>query len=474
MKGALIFWGIVLYLLSLIIVPSIGMSLEKKLELTPSPMYMWMVITTLLAIIVVLYFYYSNKLGNAEDKFRADYNHSKYTLEREASIKDRELKKRELAVSSQERTYKYELDKKYGELMSELKKKTMLLDFKYESRYHDLEMQRDLAIKQKEEEQKLIEEQRDRLKKLIESKEPFTYSRQLYLDMVEAIFFTEAKYLETKKNPALSTAAEIKGELKKRILKAEGCLREMAYKYQFLLNIFPDLANYLETDEDILSLSNFDNVFDFDENRDVVRDYLSEQEWSQLSTVERNQLAFERWKKSEKSNRVIGLLYEMFVAMHYREKGYSVIEHGIKQGLSDLGRDLIAVSNNNTLIIQCKNWSQKKVLHENVVCQIKGTAMEYEFNHPEETVIPVLVTTTQLSETACYFADKLGVKVVLLPLKDFPMIKCNVNGTNKIYHLPFDQQYWRTEIKNDGELYADNVMDAEKKGFRRAMRHQVR
>lgn len=33
------------------------------------------------------------------------------------------------------------------------------------------------------------------------------------------------------------------------------------------------------------------------------------------------------------------------------------------------------------------------------------------------------------------------------------MIKCNI-GTNgeKIYHLPFDQQYYRTEIKKAGEF----------------------
>jgi hypothetical protein len=41
----------------------------------------------------------------------------------------------------------------------------------------------------------------------------------------------------------------------------------------------------------------------------------------------------------------------------------------------------------------------------------------------------------------------------------------------KIYHLPFDQQYDRTKIiKSKGEFYAKTVIEAELRGFRRAHR----
>jgi hypothetical protein len=53
------------------------------------------------------------------------------------------------------------------------------------------------------------------------------------------------------------------------------------------------------------------------------------------------------------------------------------------------------------------------------------------------------------------------------------MIKCNINQTTgeKIYHLPFDQQYDRTRIIiSKGECYASTVSEAESKGFRRAFR----
>ena len=69
------------------------------------------------------------------------------------------------------------------------------------------------------------------------------------------------------------------------------------------------------------------------------------------------------------------------------------------------------------------------------------------------------------------FADKLGVLVSVRPLQDFPMIKCNINNGDRIYHLPFDQQYYRTQIKLHGEFYASTVEEAVKAGFRRARRH---
>lgn len=56
-------------------------------------------------------------------------------------------------------------------------------------------------------------------------------------------------------------------------------------------------------------------------------------------------------------------------------------------------------------------------------------------------------------------------------LEKYPVIKCNISSNGeKIYHLPFDQQYDRTLIKNNGEFYALTVKEAENKGFRRAFR----
>jgi hypothetical protein len=87
----------------------------------------------------------------------------------------------------------------------------------------------------------------------------------------------------------------------------------------------------------------------------------------------------------------------------------------------------------------------------------------------------VFVTTTQLSTKAKQFADVLDIDVKYVKMNEFPRIKCNIgkdaNGRMaKIYHLPFDQQYDKTQIINEGEMFATSVLEAESAGFRRAYR----
>ena len=150
-------------------------------------------------------------------------------------------------------------------------------------------------------------------------------------------------------------------------------------------------------------------------------------------------------------------------------------------GLSDLGRDIIAErveldGSRTILIIQCKRWSEKKVVHENAICQLYGTAVEYKIRHRNYInckFTPMFISTTELSDMAKEFAKYLGVAVYIISMGEYPMIKCNINGGEKIYHLPFDQQYHRTEIKNDGEFYASTVKEATSRGFRRALKHFI-
>jgi hypothetical protein len=72
-------------------------------------------------------------------------------------------------------------------------------------------------------------------------------------------------------------------------------------------------------------------------------------------------------------------------------------------------------------------------------------------------------------------AGKLEVQFYeLARISDYPMIKCNISGRDKerIYHLPFDQQYDRVKISGRPEMYAYTVAEAERAGFRRAWRWQ--
>jgi len=47
----------------------------------------------------------------------------------------------------------------------------------------------------------------------------------------------------------------------------------------------------------------------------------------------------------------------------------------------------------------------------------------------------------------------------------------NSNNKEKIYHLPFDQQYDKLAMsKESGRLYLSSAAEAEQQGFRRAYR----
>ena len=91
-------------------------------------------------------------------------------------------------------------------------------------------------------------------------------------------------------------------------------------------------------------------------------------------------------------------------------------------------------------------------------------------------VTPMFYATIDYSDMAKKVAKALKVEIKTQKLKkNYPMIKCNINpGTKeKIYHLPFDQQYDKIIIGNNpGESYALAVKDAIKKGFRRAFRYR--
>lgn len=357
-----------------------------------------------------------------------------------------------------------EVDFKINKLQNEYKSKYDLLDREYNNK--------DSILKFRE----------NRLNKIIDNYQPFVYSASLCADMKMHIFDDNIYYLKHKKHPA-KNAADIIKAMKEETHNFVRLYNEMLYKYEFLINVFPELLQYIDNDESLLSLCEAKDFDDFEEKRDRVSDFVSKEEWSKLDTDTRNQLALDRYKKKNKSNWVIGIEYEMYVEYVLRENGYKTIPHGSLKGLKDLGRDIIAhktdeLGNNNIYIIQCKNYSsiKGKEIHENVVCQTFGTAMEYQINHKLELftrVVPVVYSTVPLSETASVFAEKLGVVFVLCKKGDFPMIKCNIgNNGEKIYHLPFDQQYYRTEIKSSGEFYAWTVEEAVNAGFRRAFKYR--
>lgn len=340
-----------------------------------------------------------------------------------------------------------------------------------------------------ENEKKTLTDKCDSLESVIKSSIPFSLVAEMYADCRTAIFKDSENYLRYKSRPA-PTAAD---NIKRMRLKSEHHIskyKEMLYKYEFLIQSFPDIKNFIDNDAELLEISKYLSYSDLKDNRDRSRDYLSEKEWLKLNVDERNQLALDRYIQGrKKSSWAIGRDYEMSCAHVLRNKNYEVVLHGIENGVHDLGRDLICYSfakdlfggydlkNGVILIVQCKYWRRELEIRENVIMQLYGSTVSFKIEHDKldsnVKVIPVLMIPefSKISDTALKFAKILNVHITRQNLVDFPRIKCNINQGNKIYHLPFDQQYDRTQIKNEGEFYACTVAEAVGKGFRRAMRH---
>lgn len=304
------------------------------------------------------------------------------------------------------------------------------------------------------------------------------------------------KHLKDKKHPAYTAAENV------RIIKNEK--RELAkenkmvrYKINYFEKLFPWLSELIAEDEDeYIPVRIDDNVTD-DHNEDRVKNYLTSEEYRSLPSVERNQMALDRYLRNRnKSKWAIGRDYEMYVGYLYEQKGYAIEYKGIIDGFDDLGRDIIATKDDEVCIIQCKHWAKYKEIHEKHIFQLFGTTMECwiqkfrNYRKPksfeefakflnENKLRPIFFTSTSLSDKAKEMADALSVEIIAsYPLGDFPRIKCNTNydefgSKTKIYHLPMDQQYDRTLItKSKGEFYAFTVKEAENAGFRRAFRHR--
>ena len=309
---------------------------------------------------------------------------------------------------------------------------------------------------------------------LIRSKTPFSDVSRMLTAVSDVFYRDTEEYLRNKRpRPAARAADDVK-RIKEDYKQAFSEYLQMLYKYEFLLSIFPELQNYVEDEESLLDASNFLNINNLRDEYDKTRDYLSKEEYCKLGECERNQLALDRYIVGRRrSNWVAGVEYEMYCCHKLRTKGFSVIDFGVQEGLNDLGRDIIASYGNCTYIIQCKRYSKDKQIHENIICQLFGTTLHYRRTHnkKEDLVVPMLITTGVLSDRAKEFAEVLNIKVVYWDMGEYPMIKCNINNGEKIYHLPFDQQYWTTKIdEKKGEMYAFTVKEAMSANFRRAYR----
>lgn len=284
-----------------------------------------------------------------------------------------------------------------------------------------------------------------------------------------------ANSLACRRPPALKASkhvSEISKE-KTRWMRQAKALEYQLSLYEALVPWLQDAADY--TPQELIdALANKDQEIIEDEA--LLGQWLSPAEYQKLTEVARFQLALDRWRKRPRSNWEVGRDFERYVGYQYEQKGFSVQYVGALTGKEDLGRDLIVRSGKELYIIQCKRWASQRTIHEKHVFQLFGSTITYEVENPGTHPKAILITTCPVSPLALSFADRLSVECQAeYPIKDlekYPLIKCNVGKSGeKIFHLPFDQQYDRVSITlKRGEFYAHTVQEAMNAGFRRAHR----
>jgi len=304
-----------------------------------------------------------------------------------------------------------------------------------------------------------------------EKSQTYPWLANMYADYLKTFDETESERLRNKSRPAEKAAETVQ-----RISREKRELTKLCKLLEHQLAVYEGLFPWLE---DFKELSVDDAVAyakstTGDENEySILKNWLSPEEYEKLPNVQKYQLALDRYNSKQKSKWQIGIDYERFIGYQYEQLGYKVKYNGALQGLKDMGRDLIATKDNTILIIQCKRWAKEKTIHEKHIFQLYGTMVYAKRDNPDKTIRGVFVTAAQLSPTARDCAEILRIKVIENKhFEPYPQIKCNISKTGeKIYHLPFDQQYDTTMINpKDGDFYAATVQEAEDAGFRRAWR----
>jgi len=290
-------------------------------------------------------------------------------------------------------------------------------------------------------------------------------------------------YLRNKKHPAIKSSKIIseQARLRRKAIKDKKIAEYLVAYYENIAPFLVDLKEEVDiaTEEERALLKEYSE----EELQDYATHYLTKEEYRELPSVKKNQMALDRFWKRPKSKWLIGRLYERFVGYLYEKQGYDVEYVGIFKGFEDLGRDLICQKNNKFIVIQCKNWAKFRTIYEKHIFQFFGTVFQYKDENPKKKVKAIFYTSTELSDLARRFSKELGIELKenFKFDKDYPSIKCHTSKADnpyaprgtKIYHLPFDQQYDKTKLeKKYGEFYCKTVKEAEDAGFRRAFRYR--
>ncbi len=306
---------------------------------------------------------------------------------------------------------------------------------------------------------------------LAEKQQTFPWLAKLYADYLMVSTDRDIQYLRNKPRPAGTTADRIEKEIRQELSQWRLRAKQTEYQLHIYESLFPWLVDFKENTP-VEASTYAANASTGGTEYDQSKNWLSPEEYSKLSEAERNQLSLDRYIARSKSNWDVGIEYERYIGYLCEASGFSVQYYGATKFLNDMGRDLILEKGNQVILVQCKRWAAEKTIHENHVFQLAGSVFEYQRCQPQKDVLGVFVTTTDFSPTAKYCAEQIGIRLYpKISFQEYPRIKCNINKDGqKIYHLPFDQQYDNIKLTHPGECYVSTVQEAIESGFRHACR----
>jgi Restriction endonuclease len=281
-------------------------------------------------------------------------------------------------------------------------------------------------------------------------------------------------YLRYKKRPAHSAADNV------RVIAAEKrqwmtVAKKLEFELAQLSEYFPPIAEYRTAiAEEIVNATLLE---DSQSPIDPVLSFITAEEWKNLPVLKREELALERYITGRAKNAAdAGRRYERYLGYRYESQGWNVTYEGAIKGFDDYGRDLICIKNNVIHVVQAKRWNiDKRILHMKHVVQLFGTTklLQIERNF-EKSPKAILISTAEFAEDALLVAKALGVTLETVKFEQrYPLIKVHIGRNGEpLYHLPFDQQYDRVQLKkDDGDRYVMNIHEALGLGARRAMRY---
>ena len=138
----------------------------------------------------------------------------------------------------------------------------------------------------------------ERMNLYIKSKcESYPHLAGLMADMLTRHYEKSSKYLQNKRHPAIKEACRI-NELQKETKEIIKQKKICEYKLEYIRALHPNIDDYFDPAFDATSETELETI----DTTDRVRLYLDVEEYRNLSVIEKNQLALDRYIKGKKQS----------------------------------------------------------------------------------------------------------------------------------------------------------------------------